>query len=412
MEKKVQGKVTRLEKPNPETEDVVEMVLAVNGYGKDFRVHRDLISVWGYSLAKVGLELLFKEGDNLHASLNDGQRVSRAWSGPNTSVSECLANDGLKSQLKQWLARRKLQMSDLANLAIGHGILLRGRVVKLLPTRQNASCGAIKLYQSALEGHEVFFERKVVSIFGTQLLEHGDLGLLFPLDRSRNCDVRVQCEIRRLSESEIKVWADILNVSASDIPVYSATRVIVTGKHLDGGDCSTGEVVSFRSWLSSRGLDEDAFQNLVLGEHSRSSDVDRRSKEGSWSRGHGEEDTKRRRRSSPSSASEQSNLRKCPVCGVRHDLRDCERFLDMTATEREEVLVRHGHCLSCLEFGHETHDCQLQFDCCYCDIRHNTLLHGSTYQRLANRALISLQTANIFLLQASEIEGAVSRTQT
>lgn len=81
-----------------------------------------------------------------------------------------------------------------------------------------------------------------------------------------------------------------------------------------------------------------------------------------------------------SSVATSSSLRyRCHVCGDKHPLRFCWKFLRLSLVKRLRVVVQYGYCSRCLAQSHRTKDCRSKGRCKKCDGDHHLLLHsGST----------------------------------
>ena len=88
----------------------------------------------------------------------------------------------------------------------------------------------------------------------------------------------------------------------------------------------------------------------------------------------------------------------CHLCSGQHQLYSCERFINMSPSDRYEVVKKTSLCHNCLLGNHRTIECR-RGSCRKCQKRHNTLLHFSqdkTYEQDAapakvTTALVSFQ---------------------
>ncbi|XP_044571285.1 uncharacterized protein LOC123257215 [Drosophila ananassae] len=75
----------------------------------------------------------------------------------------------------------------------------------------------------------------------------------------------------------------------------------------------------------------------------------------------------------------ESCRRNCPICeGLgQHAVRDCQRFIGATPTERWRLARRHRLCFMCLQTGHMTGSCAASKECPVngCRRKHHRLLH-------------------------------------
>ncbi|XP_044573979.1 uncharacterized protein LOC123258167 [Drosophila ananassae] len=76
---------------------------------------------------------------------------------------------------------------------------------------------------------------------------------------------------------------------------------------------------------------------------------------------------------------QQESCRNCPICeGLgQHAVRDCQRFIAATPTERWRLARRHRLCFMCLQSGHMTGSCAASGECRVngCRRKHHRLLH-------------------------------------
>ena len=71
----------------------------------------------------------------------------------------------------------------------------------------------------------------------------------------------------------------------------------------------------------------------------------------------------------------------CDACTGQHLLRDCKKFLGMTAQDRFNLIREKKRCFRCLRLGHGVMSCQSKAKCKQCDKMHHTLLHGAKTSR-------------------------------
>lgn len=64
----------------------------------------------------------------------------------------------------------------------------------------------------------------------------------------------------------------------------------------------------------------------------------------------------------------------CSYCKGNHIIKQCKRFLRLTASLRLAEIRKRGVCTNCLRVGHQSRDC-FSSTCRICDKKHNTLLH-------------------------------------
>lgn len=80
---------------------------------------------------------------------------------------------------------------------------------------------------------------------------------------------------------------------------------------------------------------------------------------------------------SKGSAASSGPLRfRCRVCGGRHPLRSCAKFMKLPDEKRLREVVKHGYCCRCLALSHRSADCRSKGRCSKCGGDHNILLHS------------------------------------
>ena len=71
--------------------------------------------------------------------------------------------------------------------------------------------------------------------------------------------------------------------------------------------------------------------------------------------------------------------RTCEVCDKdMHKLKECDKFMKFTPTERRDLLAKLNRCFRCLRKGHIMAKCDRTHRCNTCNKTHNTVIHGST----------------------------------
>ncbi|XP_062713158.1 uncharacterized protein LOC134290134 [Aedes albopictus] len=73
-------------------------------------------------------------------------------------------------------------------------------------------------------------------------------------------------------------------------------------------------------------------------------------------------------------AASQANQRSCIICTDHHPLYLCERFSNLSITDKEAEVDRHQLCRNCLRKGHQSSDCLSSSTCRWCRERHHTQL--------------------------------------
>ncbi|XP_041452302.1 uncharacterized protein LOC121405528 [Drosophila obscura] len=69
-------------------------------------------------------------------------------------------------------------------------------------------------------------------------------------------------------------------------------------------------------------------------------------------------------------------IRTCSLCSKEnHPVRQCPRFLKMSAHDRANYIKQQKLCMNCFARGHQIKDCTSQHNCFTCKRRHHTLLH-------------------------------------
>lgn len=65
----------------------------------------------------------------------------------------------------------------------------------------------------------------------------------------------------------------------------------------------------------------------------------------------------------------------CPCCSGMHRLFYCDKFKDLSVTDRLTLVRRAGRCFNCLSSRHTSNMCKSLYSCRECKGKHNTLLH-------------------------------------
>ena len=66
----------------------------------------------------------------------------------------------------------------------------------------------------------------------------------------------------------------------------------------------------------------------------------------------------------------------CPACQTgTHDLSSCREFLKKSIDDKKELVLKHGRCFLCLQYGHMVNTCPSEITCDKCGKNHNTLFH-------------------------------------
>ncbi|GAB1869281.1 Peptidase aspartic putative domain-containing protein [Camponotus japonicus] len=65
----------------------------------------------------------------------------------------------------------------------------------------------------------------------------------------------------------------------------------------------------------------------------------------------------------------------CQLCKENHKLFKCEKFKQISPTERFDLVKTHKWCINCLKPNHKVTDCKSDKNCYKCQKRHHTWLH-------------------------------------
>ncbi|KAJ8037483.1 hypothetical protein HOLleu_18308 [Holothuria leucospilota] len=66
---------------------------------------------------------------------------------------------------------------------------------------------------------------------------------------------------------------------------------------------------------------------------------------------------------------------RCVCCSKNHSVEECDKFKEMTLTEREQVIKNKGLCKGCLKRSHLRRNCVRRQTCDVCRGQHPTILH-------------------------------------
>ena len=70
----------------------------------------------------------------------------------------------------------------------------------------------------------------------------------------------------------------------------------------------------------------------------------------------------------------------CILCKGSHELLNCNKFLNMSVRNRQDVATKNRLCRGCLKWGHMKRDCRKKMTCLQCNGKHPTLLHDNAYK--------------------------------
>lgn len=73
-------------------------------------------------------------------------------------------------------------------------------------------------------------------------------------------------------------------------------------------------------------------------------------------------------------SNDKTNQKPCALCKNVHALNKCSKFLSMNNSERYEFVKQNRLCFNCLK-NHSVKVCSSKYNCFYCPLRHNSLLH-------------------------------------
>lgn len=80
---------------------------------------------------------------------------------------------------------------------------------------------------------------------------------------------------------------------------------------------------------------------------------------------------------------------KCKMCNSdAHSIRNCPKFLNMSASDRSNFVRRSNLCLNCLAPGHGVAKCTSPFNCSTCHSRHHSLLHFNAAQHSSSKKAV------------------------
>ena len=77
---------------------------------------------------------------------------------------------------------------------------------------------------------------------------------------------------------------------------------------------------------------------------------------------------------------------KCPLCDGKHDLDDCEQFMNMDVKDRKQYVFTNKLCFLCFGLGHRAKDCQQKKTCKVCSKSHPSSLHVTRTLAVGNHA--------------------------
>jgi len=64
----------------------------------------------------------------------------------------------------------------------------------------------------------------------------------------------------------------------------------------------------------------------------------------------------------------------CHICEENHNIQNCEKFKNMSHSEKAESIKRAGLCFNCFRANHKVSACKAS-NCKKCDRKHHTMLH-------------------------------------
>ncbi|XP_065075451.1 uncharacterized protein LOC135699156 [Ochlerotatus camptorhynchus] len=87
-----------------------------------------------------------------------------------------------------------------------------------------------------------------------------------------------------------------------------------------------------------------------------------------------------------SCASTSTSGSKCPACNQEHPLMKCEKFNQLSQSERQQLVSNKRLCHNCLKGGHIARNCPSNYNCRHCNKRHHTMLHSGENSRPASES--------------------------
>ena len=82
-----------------------------------------------------------------------------------------------------------------------------------------------------------------------------------------------------------------------------------------------------------------------------------------------------------------SNERTFPVCREKHDIEDCNYYLQQTLEERSKLIFKKKLCYGCfqeIKKEHNAKNCRKRTFCKVCNGKHPTTLHGYVRKKVGN----------------------------
>lgn len=70
-----------------------------------------------------------------------------------------------------------------------------------------------------------------------------------------------------------------------------------------------------------------------------------------------------------------NSIVKCQLCDAKHYLNACPKFLNLSPSQRREIVRKFNRRFNYLSKSHSAHDCKSKYTCRVCQKRHHSLLH-------------------------------------
>ena len=103
-----------------------------------------------------------------------------------------------------------------------------------------------------------------------------------------------------------------------------------------------------------------------------------------------------------------TNNYSCPCCKASHPIYMCDKFRDLSVSERGQFILKHKCCTNCLRPDHFSPNCKVKQSCKICSRRHHTLLHinnglKQSSASSSNYCSFKLQSANNVILSTAVV---------
>ena len=93
-------------------------------------------------------------------------------------------------------------------------------------------------------------------------------------------------------------------------------------------------------------------------------------------------------------------------CKASHPIYMCDKFSELSISERGQFILNHKLCTNCLRPDHFSSNCKIKQSCKICSKRHHTLLHINNVPKpisasSSNYCSLKLQSTNKILLSTA-----------